>query len=227
MDLHDTGASANRRLRVYTAAVSVNPVYLQRDPPQPAPSLAADVPDTADALARSYPGLMAVLTRRAGNAQLAFDLLQDAIVTTLAKQRDGLPVSSDDFAGYVFRTAINHLRNHLRRERGTICEESVIENAEDAAPSPADCSQRDVNRRLVRALLEQLSNPRDRQLLVRHYLDERERDEVCRELQLTPAQFARIAHRARQRLRELIERAGYRSQDLLTTLLLLTMLFGG
>jgi RNA polymerase sigma-70 factor (ECF subfamily) len=208
--------------------VSVNPVYLQHDPPPPErTTLAADVPDTADALARSYPGLMAVLTRRSGNPQLAFDLLQDAIVTTLAKQREGVDVAGNDFAGYVFRTAINHLRNHLRRERDTFCEESWIDRAEDAAPSPPDCSQRDINRRLVRALLEKMTNPRDRQVLVLHYLDERDRDEVCRELQLTPAQFARIAHRARQRLRELIEQAGYRSQDLLSTLLLLTVLFGG
>lgn len=205
----------------------MNPVYLQRDPPSPTRPLATDVPDRADALARSYPGLMAVLTRRCGSSQLAFDLLQDAFVTTLAKQREGLALSGDDFAGYVFRTAINHLRNHLRRERSTVCEQAWIDRAEDAAPSPADCSQRDINRRLVRALLEQLTNPRDRQLLVRHYLDERERDEVCRELQLTPAQFARVAHRARQRLRELIEQAGYRSQDLLSVVLLLTVMFGG
>ena len=207
--------------------MSVNPVYLQRDPPPPAQPFATDVPDTASALARSYPGLMAVLTRRCGNPQLAFDLLQDAIVTTLAKQRDGALPAGNDFAGYVFRAAINHLRNHQRRERDTVSEEFWTERADEAAPSPADCSQREVNRRLVRALLEQLTNPRDRQVLVRHYLDERDRDEVCRELQLTPAQFARIAHRARQRLRELIERAGYRSQDLLSTLLLLTVLFGG
>jgi RNA polymerase sigma-70 factor (ECF subfamily) len=207
--------------------VSVNPIYLQLEPPQPTEAAKTGVPDTADALARSYPGLMAVLTRRSGNAQLAFDLLQDAIVTTLAKQREGLAPTGDDFAGYVFRTAINHLRNHQRRERGTVCDPASIELAEDAAPGPADTSQRDVNQRLVRALLQQMPNPRDRQLLVRHYLDERERDEVCRELALTPAQFARIAHRARQRLRELIERAGYSSQDLLTVLVLLGVFFGG
>lgn len=214
-------------MRVYTASVSVNPIYLQLEPPQPTDAAGGAVPDTADALARSYPGLMAVLTRRSGNAQLAFDLLQDAIVTTLAKQRDGLALAGDDFAGYVFRTAINHLRNHQRRERGTVCDPDCIERAEDAAPGLADTSQRDINRRLVHALLQQMPNPRDRQVLVRHYLDERDRDEVCRELALTPAQFARIAHRARQRLRELIERAGYSSQDLLTVLALLGVFFGG
>ncbi len=205
----------------------MNPVYLQRDPPSSSQTLATSVPDTADALAHSYPGLMAVLTRRCGNPQLAFDLLQDAIVTTLAKQREGFALSGEDFAGFVFRTAMNHLRNHWRRERDTVGEEFWTERADEAAPSPVECSQHEVNRRLVRALLEQLTNPRDRQVLVRHYLDERERDEVCRELRLTPAQFARIAHRARQRLRELIERAGYRSQDLLSLLLLLTVMFGG
>ena len=214
-------------IRVYTATVSVNPIYLQLEPPQPTEAVDTGIPDTAQTLARSYPGLMAVLTRRSGNAQLAFDLLQDAIVTTLAKQRDGLLPAGADFAGYVFRAAINHLRNHHRRERATVCDTDGIELAEDAAPGPADTSQRDVNRRLVHALLQQMPNPRDRQVLARHYLDERDRDEVCRELALTPAQFARIAHRARQRLREIIERAGYSSQDLLSVLVLLGVFFGG
>lgn len=207
--------------------VSVNPVYLHLDTSRadasPAGARPADgTPPQADVLARSYPGLMAVLTRRTGNAQLAFDLLQDAIVTTLAKLQGGAQVADDIFAGYVFRTAINHLRNHQRHERFAVREAEIGAIADTAPPLP-ELSQRETNRRLVRALLEQLASPRDRQVLVRHYLDERDRDEICREFNLTPAQFARVVHRARLRLRQIAEQAGYRSADVLTLLLFIAI----
>lgn len=207
--------------------VSVNPVYLRVKPP-PAEAAPAAVPaDRANSLAQSYPGLMAVLSRRTGNPQLAFDVLQDAIVTTLAKQQLGARVADEVFAGEVFRTAINHLRNHQRHERRIATDDGDVSTLADTAPPLPELSQRDTNRRLVRALLEQLSSPRDRQVLVRHYLDERDRDEICLELNLTAAQFARVVHRARLRLRQVAEQAGYRSADLLTILMLFALAIGG
>lgn len=207
--------------------VSVNPAYLRLPSPRTESAPAAAPAARVDSLAHSYPGLMAVLTRRTGNAQLAFDVLQDAIVTTLAKQQCGDQASDEVFAGQVFRTALNHLRNHHRHARRTAADAGDISALADTAPPLPELSQRDTNRRLVRALLEQLSSPRDRQVLVRHYLDERDRDEVCLELNLTAPQFARIVHRARLRLRQVAEQAGYRSADLLTTVLLFALAIGG
>lgn len=209
----------------------MNPVYLRIEPPQ-TESAPAGAPDAkADSLAHSYPGLMAVLTRRTGNPQLAFDLLQDAIVTTLAKSqgaaRSDARVVDEVFAGQVFLTAMNHLRNHRRHLRRTATTHADISDVADTALPLPELSQRDTNRRLVRALLEQLSSPRDRQVLVRHYLDERDREEICLEFNLTTSQFARIVHRARLRLRQVAEQAGYRSADLLTTLLLFALAIGG
>lgn len=87
--------------------------------------------------------------------------------------------------------------------------------------SPQEASQRDANQLLVRRLLEELGNVRDRRVLVKFYFEERERDEICNELQISEAQFARIIHRARARMRQLMERAGYRQSDLLSALLML------
>lgn len=87
--------------------MSVNSDYLigQLPLPQSGPRHRDAV--SGHALARDYPGLIAVLTRRTGDRQLACDLLQDAIVTTLAKQ-GGSELPQEIFAGYVFRTAMFH-----------------------------------------------------------------------------------------------------------------------
>jgi RNA polymerase sigma-70 factor (ECF subfamily) len=200
--------------------VSVNSDYLigKLALPHSRPSH-RDAP-SAHSLARDYPGLIAVLTRRTGDPQLASDLLQDAIVTTLAKQGAGA-LPQEIFAGYVFRTALFHLRNHHRRERGRVSGQDIEALEAENAESPQEASQRDANQLLVRRLLEELGNARDRRVLVKFYFEEREREEICAELQISEAQFARIIHRARARMRQLMERAGYRQSDLLSALLLL------
>jgi RNA polymerase sigma-70 factor (ECF subfamily) len=165
-------------------------------------------------LLRDYPGLVDVLRRRAGSEPLARDLLQDAIVTTLAKLSEGVPMPPDVLAGYVFRTAMNHLRNHRRRERACVTDEAAVSSAIDETASPAEASQRDTTRRLVRRVLASLDSPRDREVLVRFYLDEQDKQQVCEALGLSAVHFDRVISRARERMKRGLERIGLRPWDL-------------
>lgn len=170
-----------------------------------------------EALAAKYPGLMSVLERRVGDRQLALDLLQDAVVTTLTKLDGGVDLSSDVVAGYVFRTALNHLRNHRRHERllsPVDVEAALSEHAADAA-SAVDEIQAETTRDLVRRVLRGLPSERDREVLVRFYLDEQEKDVICADLGITSVHFNAVVSRARERLRRGLEKVGFARWDLL------------
>jgi RNA polymerase sigma-70 factor (ECF subfamily) len=169
-------------------------------------------------LLRDYPALVDVLRRRAGD-ELARDLLQDAIVTTLAKLSEGVPMPPDVLAGYVFRTAMNHLRNHRRRERSCVADEAAVSSAVDDGVSPADASQRETTRRLVRRVLASLDSPRDREVLVRFYLDEQDKEQVCEALGLSGVHFDRVISRARERMKRGLERIGLRPWDLVAVVI--------
>ena len=171
------------------------------------------------ALVAEYPGLTEVLVRRLGDRQLALDVLQDAVATTLHKLRSGTTVPPDVLAGYVFRTAMNHLRNRRRRARARAEDTDALDGCADETASPVDESQRDATRRLVRRVLAGLSSARDREVLVRFYLDEQDRDTVCAALGLTPLQFNQVIFRARERMRRGLERVGLRPLDILLVLL--------
>lgn len=171
------------------------------------------------ALLREYPGLTAMLVRRLGDPQLALDLLQDAVATTLHKLQSGTQVPPDVLAGYVFRTAMNHLRNHRRRERAWAEDEAALERCADEAASPLEASERDATRRLVRRVLAALPSARDREVLVRFYLDEEDREQVCAALGLSALQFNQVISRARERMRRGIERVGLRPLDILVVVL--------
>jgi len=58
----------------------------------------------------------------------------------------------------------------------------------------------------VAALLDELPTERDRQLLIRFYLDGTDKQQLCSELGLSPKHFDRVLMRARTRLRTIIER---------------------
>jgi RNA polymerase sigma-70 factor (ECF subfamily) len=68
-------------------------------------------------------------------------------------------------------------------------------------------------------IIRSMPSERDRRILVRFYLDEEDKDVICRELKLTPAQFASVLHRARLRLKDLLESHGINRSDLFSSVL--------
>jgi RNA polymerase sigma-70 factor (ECF subfamily) len=189
-------------------------------PPPGSAGMSVRVATAHESLAERYPGLMSLLQRRVGDRQLALDLLQDAVVTTLTKLDGGADVSSEVVAGYVFRTAMNHLRNHRRHERllapvDPVDVDAALSGTAIDEPTAIDEIQAESNRELVRRVLRELPNERDREVLVRFYLDEHEKDAICADLGITSVHFNAVVSRARERLRRGLEKIGFARWDLL------------
>jgi RNA polymerase sigma-70 factor (ECF subfamily) len=165
---------------------------------------------------RNMAGLRAQLTRVTGNMELASDLLHDAVVTALQKLRAGEIRDPTNLDGYVYRVALNHFRNYRRKDK------SHLENSEDPA-EPADETESrlvtDVEvaqwSRLVKQVLQEVRLVRDRELLVRFYLQEESKEELCRAFGLTELHFNRVIHRARDRFRDLLRQRGLSKSDFL------------
>ncbi len=59
---------------------------------------------------------------------------------------------------------------------------------------------------MVRQVLTELKNDRDREILSRYYIADQDKDVICRDLQLSGLHFNRVLFRARQRYKELFEK---------------------
>jgi len=169
-------------------------------------------------LLRDMSGLKAQLTRVTRDAELAADLLQDAIVTALQKLEAGEIEHRGQLDGYVYRVALNHLRNHRRKDKSPVSGPDALTDLVDADGEnrPARVIQGGQFGTVVTRLLKEMSSPRDREVLIRFYLQEEDRGALCRSLALTDLQFNRVIFRARARFRELLERRGYGKADLLS-----------
>jgi RNA polymerase sigma-70 factor (ECF subfamily) len=168
------------------------------------------------AVYRDYPGLRALIMRRVRDPQLAADILQDAAVTTLEKLRAGEIAHPSNIGGFLYRVALNHLRNFRRKDRGAVSSSADLESLADHDDHP-DIAAIDRTRwaDAARRMLQDLPTTRDRDLLVRFYLNDETKEDICASLGLSDEHFNRVIFRARNRFRALLERRGFGKLDLL------------
>jgi RNA polymerase sigma-70 factor, ECF subfamily len=206
-------AYTQRMSAVEHPAASAGMLPPQADLPAPV----ADPVCHLAAVYRDYPGLRALILRRVRDPELAADILQDAAVTTLEKLRRGEIADPENLGGYLYRVALNHLRNHRRKDRSTLSSPEALGElraSEDHVEWEFVWGRQWAT--AARRMLEEMPVARDREVLVRFYLDDEDREKICRELRLSEEHFNRVIFRARNRFRELIEHRGFRKADLLT-----------
>lgn len=171
--------------------------------------------DVGRLIEREYRGLRRLIFRQTGDIQVASDVLNDAVCITCEKWRDGKLARPGEIGGYIYQVAVNLLRNRRR---------VVVERADRRAdPAILDSlandeqSQDEVFESKIAAqvhdIICSMDSHRDRVVLVRFYLDEEDKETICRDLGLAPSQFIKILHRARSRLRQLLEDQGFKRTD--------------
>ena len=166
-------------------------------------------------IAKQYTGLRLLIMRRTGNAEVAEDLLNEAACTTWEKWQAGLIARPEEIGGYIFQVAMNLLRNH-RRSVGDRADRRAAPEVLGALPDDIEPTDRWVEKKIalrVKHILKELRTPRDREILTRFYLEDQDKDVICRDLSLDADQFDKVLHRARGRLKELIASHGFKRSD--------------
>jgi hypothetical protein len=79
----------------------------------------------------------------------------------------------------------------------------------------------------ARQMLDEMPATRDRELLMRFYLHDEEKEQICQDLRLSMEHFNRVIFRARNRFRELLEQRGIWKADLLTIATIALCVSGG
>lgn len=153
-------------------------------------------------------GLSYLLRRTTGDPSLAEDLHQETFRIVIQRLRGSGLEQPERLAGFIRRTARNlflaDYRRNARRRSSDLRDSTALR---DPAPSPLGCVLQEERVRLVRNLVSELPTDRDRQILYRYYLAEEDKQRICRDLGLSDIHFNRVLFRARQRFRELLERA--------------------
>ncbi|HEU4690126.1 MAG TPA: sigma-70 family RNA polymerase sigma factor [Vicinamibacterales bacterium] len=158
------------------------------------------------------PGVLAVLRFGAFHRWIdAEDLTQETLQVVVERVRARTIDDPRKVFAFAAATARNMALNAARkvlRQQTVVDSDLVDELAQNLEMEPSELSESD-DRHLadaVMAVLDELPTQRDRQLLIRFYLDGHDKQQLCREFGLSPKHFDRVLMRARGRLRTIIER---------------------
>ena len=157
-----------------------------------------------------WQGLFVTLYGQCRDRALSEDLTQDTLLVVLQRARDGTIHNPSALASFARNTAVNKLIASKRVvvNRKTTADTELVERTPDALDSPmSGAAERDLRRMVVDALAG-MNQPRDRDILTRHYLAGDTKAATCAALKLSPAHYDRVLYRARQRLREQLEASG-------------------
>jgi RNA polymerase sigma-70 factor, ECF subfamily len=165
---------------------------------------------------RIAPGITQIVVGMTGHFALAQELCQETLIIILARLRTQPLDDPDKLPAFVAQIARNLVIAERRKERRR--KTDVDSEAIDEVPDLSQGQEQDAHREsaavAIRKVLAEMKSIRDRSLLVRYYLRDEDKKEICRELGLTEPSFNVVLFRARARFLELLEKHGLRGEDL-------------
>jgi RNA polymerase sigma factor (sigma-70 family) len=151
--------------------------------------------------------VMLILLNRTGTVHLSRDLCQDTFVVALRRLRAGELEKPKSLPAFIRQIAVNISIEYFRREKRYV-------HRGDGKIALLAAHREDKARRIdqqsarleLHHLLDRLSVSRDREILSRFYLADEDKEQICRDLNLSSAHFDRVLYRARKRLCFLINK---------------------
>mgnify|MGYP002862907042 CR=1 FL=1 len=163
----------------------------------------------ADLMSRYQASARAIARRHCRpNEPQVDDIVNDVLSDLLNRLRRGQIEDPRALPQYLQLSIRNACTAWYRRESKLQSDDFLTVASTQPDTDPAESAVSLQRERMVRTLLRELPMPRDRELLRRFYLLEETRDDVCAALKIEIDHFRRVVHRARQRMRMLLDRSG-------------------
>lgn len=155
-----------------------------------------------------YKSLEYILLNRSSDRDLTYDIAQETFIVVLEKARKGEIDNPAAVGAFIRNVGVNLLIASYRKES-----RHKTENSEDIEDYFTKNNQPQLHDQLnskkvsemVMQMMEELPTDRDRDILLRYFVHGHEKDEVCQVLELSTAHFDRVLHRARSRLKQILQ----------------------
>lgn len=157
-------------------------------------------------VARYQDRLRYVLLRQLPNHQDLEDVLQSTLMMTIVRLREGGIAEPEKLGGFIYGVLNNlkkaQIRDNMKRQGESDAE--LLDRICDSLPGPQQLSLSQETTQIVRRLIDELDEPRDRELLLLLYVDQEEKTVVCEALNISPDHLRRVLYRAKRRLKTLM-----------------------
>ncbi len=151
--------------------------------------------------------LFFIVNRQAKNPDLAADITQDALITVINHSRDGKIDNPDAIAQYIRQVGMNMLIAHYRKEnrhKVDSSEQIDVEFPDLSSDIPKEYAGIQM-KKIVIQLMDDLPTDRDKDILLRHFVYDQSKKDICNELNITQDHFDKVLYRIRARLKQIIQ----------------------
>ncbi len=155
-----------------------------------------------------YRWLLFIVRKKFSRVSSHEDIVQDSFMVVITKLQKGQVNNPDTIRAYLRTTAINIGYEYLRKDKKYISavDQEHLDVFEDAKSDVLSQLEWDDGVSHVRQIMAELPTERDRAILTQFYFEDQDKPKICQNLALTSAHFDRVLYRAKQRLKELINR---------------------
>ncbi len=171
-------------------------------------ALVAGRPDIQAHFTEYFGDLLYLKVRsRVRSAQLREDIIQDTFLRAITFLKRGQLDHPERLGAFICRVCENTAKEHFRKLARDI---ALPEGHDDPRDESADSEERlvtDERKRHVRKILEGMPE-KDCRLLQAVFIEDRDKDEVCREFKVDRNYLRVLLHRAKAKFRESLERGG-------------------
>lgn len=166
--------------------------------------LAGDKSAEKELILQYHRSLLYVLHRKDKHAIHIEDLAQDTWTIIIAKIRAGKIKHPKQLASFILQTGKYLQVMSFRKEERLRPDPDIhLDLLIDPTQSPQLELEKKLNAKIIRRLINELPTARDRELLIRFYIEEESIEWICKDLELSNVHFHRVLYRARNRFKKL------------------------
>lgn len=176
--------------------------------------IAGDAAAEEEMIRRFSRGLRFMIQRRVKNPEDARDISQDTLVVVIMKIRAGELNKPESLQPFIYGVAQKIIASHFMRENRHW--EKITEPMTEVFSTelgPFEQLEKVQIAAYVTQLISELRMERDRSLLTRYFVDEVDKADLCKELNVSPLHFDKLKHRAITRLIDMVRANGANDHD--------------
>lgn len=153
-----------------------------------------------------YKWLLFVIRKTFPKMNYHEDVVQDAFLLIINHLKQNKIKKIEAVLGYLRTSAINIGREYLSKQNRTVSVDSETMNLiEDSKGDVLSSLIWENKVEYVKKLMNELTMKRDREILYKFYFKDIDKTVICNQLNLTPVQFDKVIHRAKMRLKKIID----------------------
>lgn len=169
---------------------------------------------TGDAVASNefvqinYRWLLFVVRKKFSRSNNHEDIVQDTFMLVINKLQQGAVNNPKAILAYLRTTAIHIGFEYLRKDKKftSAVDQEMLEVIEDSKNDILSTIIWDDKIKYVKQVMAELKVQRDKDILIGFYFKDESKTSICHKLDLSSEHFDRVLYRAKQRLKQLIEK---------------------